>query len=351
MIKRLSQILALTVLLPGCAQAPQREDAAAARQDLATARLTVDDNEALARFDAAWSAYAATFDGQDLQFGCRPRRYRPPEGVQRLGAVVALHGFSACGQQFFQLAPLLAAQGFDVLVPMLPGHGSARGPDGEEDLADVPTGSNWASTYGGLAATINQVMAESPGERVLIGYSLGGALAINAAHRARGLYDRMLLVAPLIAIRGGGFVEGLGDYLGRVPGISNLRVKPGGAQKACEAWTEAGRAGFCNYRLKHVPAMIQLERQNREWSQEQPLGLPIQVILANDDVVVSNRAIEKLVEAQRAHGPVTKCVLAGEVPHEVMTPYENVGREMVWLDGFLTMATNFVSQATPKTCP
>lgn len=350
MIKPLHPILVLALLLSGCAQAPQREDIELARQELATARLAVDDADALRRFDEAWAAYSADFDGQDLQFGCRPRRYRPPAGVQRRGAVVALHGFSACGQQFFQLAPLLAAQGFDVLVPMLPGHGSARSPDGEENLVDVPTGANWATAYGGLAAAMNKVIAESPGERVLVGYSLGGALAINAAHRAPGLYDRMLLIAPLIAIRGGGFVEGLGDYLGRVPGVSNFRVKPGGAQKACEAWTEAGRAGFCDYRLKHVPAMIQLERQNREWSHDQPLSLPIQVILADDDVVVSNRAIERLVEAQRAHGPVGKCVLVGGVPHEVLTPYENVGREMVWLDQFLQAATGFVGEASITTC-
>jgi len=351
MIKPLLQILALTALLWGCAQPPQRENAEAARQDLATARPTVDDAQALARFDAAWARYEGGLRDKQLQFGCRPRRYRPPEGVQRRGAVVALHGFSACGQQFFQLGPLLAEQGLDVLVPMLPGHGNARGPDGEDDLSDVPTGTNWATTYGGLVAEMNRVLAESPGERVLVGYSLGGALAINAAHRARGVYDRMLLIAPLIAIRGGGFVEGLGDYLGRVPGFRSWRVKPPNFRKACQTWTEAGRAGFCDYRLEHVPAMIRLERQNREWSREQPLALPTQVILADEDKVVSNTAIEQLVEEQRAHGPVAACVLSGGVPHEILTPYENVGREMVWLDGFLEIAKDFAIDATLKTCP
>ena len=101
-----------------------------------------------AAFDAAWETYETETNGKGLQFGCQPRRYRPPPDVPRRGAVVAFHGFSACAQQFFQLAPLLATMGFDVLVPMLPGHGLLRAPDGTEQLDEVPTGANWAKAYG-----------------------------------------------------------------------------------------------------------------------------------------------------------------------------------------------------------
>jgi alpha-beta hydrolase superfamily lysophospholipase len=340
----------LCAALAGCANIPPEQPEPLPPRAAAPVRPDADDREAFARFDAAWAEYLATLAGADLQFGCRPRRYRPPPGMPRRGAVLALHGFSACGQQFFQLGPLLAEQGFDVLVPMLPGHGAPAGPDGEEDLSGVPTAENWTSSYGGLAAAMNRVMAESPGERVLVGYSLGGTVAINAAHRAPGVYDRMLLITPLIAIRGGGFIEGLGDLLGRTPGMNNWRVKPRNMQAECEAWTAAGRAGFCDYRLKHVSALVRLERQNRKWSEERPLSLPIQVILADDDKVVSNSAIERLVKEQRAHGPVAACVLNGGVPHEVLTPYENVGREMTWLDEFLRLATEFAVNDTRTSC-
>ncbi len=307
-------------------------------------------DEPLARFDAAWAGYTASVDKKKLQFGCRPRRYRPPADVPRRGAVLALHGFSACGQQFYQLAPALAAQGFDVLVPMLPGHGLVKKADGSENLSAVPRARDWAASYGGLAETMNNIMRQSPGERVIIGYSLGGTLAINAAHRKPELYDRMLLIAPLVAIKGGAFVEGLANFLGRVPGIRNWNVKPAGLQADCAAWSEAGRAGFCDYRLEHIPALVQLERQNRDWRSSRPLSLPIQVILADEDVIVSNAAIEDLVQQQREFGPVSACTLTGGVPHEILTPYENVGREMVWLPEFLEMAGRFVIEGEAKDC-
>ncbi len=303
-----------------------------------------------AAFDAAWETYETETNGKGLQFGCQPRRYRPPPDVPRRGAVVAFHGFSACAQQFFQLAPLLATMGFDVLVPMLPGHGLLRAPDGTEQLDEVPTGANWAKAYGGLAAEMNDIMARSPGERVMVGYSLGGAVALNAAFRAPELYDRMLLIAPLVQIRIPGYLEMLANTLGGVPLLRGLQVKPPDMEQDCADWTAAGRAGFCDYRLEHVPAMIRLERQNRAWQIDRPLSLPMQIIIADEDVVVSGEATKELVAMQSAHGEVTLCTLNGGVPHEILTPYENAGREMFWLPEFLPVAANFVVRGETSTC-
>lgn len=294
-------------------------------------------------FDARWNAYVEATTEEPLQPGCHPRRYRPPRNVERRGAIVAYHGFSACPQQYFQLGPLLATLGFDVLVPPLPGHGLPRASDGTEQLDDVPTSVNWAPAYGGLAAQMNDIMALSPGQRVIVGYSLGGTVAINGAFRAPDLYDRMVLIAPLIRIRMPAYLETLANSLGRVPGLRSMRVKPPDMEHDCNTWTEAGRAGFCDYRLEHVPAMIALERQNRQWNQQQPLRLPIGVILADDDRVVSNDATQELADIQRQHGTVTICMLTGGVPHEILTPYENVGREMFWLPKALEVATDLVS--------
>ena len=316
----------------------------------ATSQVNAGPADRLAGFDAAWEAYATETNGKGLQFGCQPRLYRPPPGVERLGAVVAYHGFSACPQQFFQLGPLLATMGFDVLVPMLPGHGLLPDGDGKEQLGEVPTGANWEDAYGGLAEQMNEIIALSPGQRVMVGYSLGGAVGINGAFRAPALYDRMLLIAPLIRIRIPGLLEGLANSLGRVPVIRRIRVKPPNMEQDCDDWTAAGRAGFCDYRLQHVPGMISLERQNRKWNKERPLTLPIQGILADEDVVVSTKATKKLATAQRAHGEVTLCMLTGGVPHEILTPYENAGREMFWLPEFLQVATAFVVRGETSAC-
>jgi alpha-beta hydrolase superfamily lysophospholipase len=308
------------------------------------------ENSSLGRFDAAWEAYETEINGKGLQFGCQPRRYRPPADVARRGVVVAFHGFSACPQQFFQLGPLLSIMGFDVLVPMLPGHGLARSPEGVEQLDEVPTNANWRAAYGGLAARMNDIAALSPGEHVMVGYSLGGALALNAGFRAPDLYDRMLLIAPLVRIRMPAYLEGLTIYLSRVPGLRSIELKPPDMEQDCDDWTASGRAGFCDYRLEHIPAMIELERQNRTWNAERPLTLPMQAILADADVVVSTEATKKLAEAQRAHGEVTVCMLTGGVPHEILTPYENADREMFWLPQFIEVASAFVARGETNTC-
>ena len=135
---------------------------------------------------------------------------------------MAFHGFSACPQQFFQLAPVLANLGFDVLVPMLPGHGLERRPDGQELLEDVPTAANWRDGYGALAARMNDIVALARGPRVAVGYSLGGAIALNAGFRAPALYDRMLLIAPLIRINMPEYLETMVNIMGRIPLILSL---------------------------------------------------------------------------------------------------------------------------------
>jgi alpha-beta hydrolase superfamily lysophospholipase len=52
-----------------------------------------------------------------------PRHYAPTK--RSSGVVVLFHGFSACPQQYDVLGPLIAAEGFDVLLPLTPGHGNA----------------------------------------------------------------------------------------------------------------------------------------------------------------------------------------------------------------------------------
>ena len=301
-------------------------------------------------FDTAWTEYADETNGKGLQFGCQPRRYQPPPGVERIGTVVAFHGFSACPQQYFQLGPLLATQGFDVLVPMLPGHGLKRLPDGQEQLDELPTSANWRKRYGGLAARMNDIAALAPGQRVIVGYSLGGTLALNAAFRAPELYDRMLLIAPLIRINVPAYLETVINVAGGTPVLRNWQPKPPSMEEDCDNWTASGRAGFCDYSLKYLPPLVKLERQNREWQRKTPLALPLFVILADNDVVVSNPAIREFVDLQSEHGSIELCELTGGVPHEILTPYENAGREMFWLPKFIQVASTFVTRGETSRC-
>lgn len=60
----------------------------------------------------AWNAFAAAqMSNYTLQPGCTPFRVASSPAEQYKGVVVLLHGFSACPQQFLDLAPLIAGQG------------------------------------------------------------------------------------------------------------------------------------------------------------------------------------------------------------------------------------------------
>jgi pimeloyl-ACP methyl ester carboxylesterase len=295
-------------------------------------------------FVTSWQEYADEINAQELSADCRPVLLRAATDVPRRGAVVMFHGFGGCPQQFFELGERTAARGFDVLLPLLPGHGAEQLPDGQDDLSRLPTAKDREDRYAGLARRMNAIMAQSPGTRVIVGFSLGGAISLNANLQAPDLYDRQLLLSPMLAIRGGAFVEGLVELLGRVPGIRNIVVKPASFRKECRDWQAAGRAGFCDYRLKHVVPLLDLEDMSREMLERSPLSTPLQIVAAGDEKYVSNNQIIQFSERQKEHGPISFCFMPADVPHEMLSQYENADRVMYWLPDLLDYAVNFIAR-------
>jgi dienelactone hydrolase len=278
----------------------------------------------------AWHAYVSTANAGPLQPGCAAA-FVPAQGPRR-GAVLAIHGFGGCPQQFEHLAPRLAVAGFDVLMPRLPGHGRPPGPGGAEDLDGLPTAADWQQRYDGFVATVGELLVRSPGERVLMGFSAGGALALRALARAPVPHDRLILLAPMIGIRGGAAVEALAWQLGRAPGIADLDVKHFGPRAQCEAWQAAGRGGFCGYEVEHAAGLVGLARAVRADWEARPLPVPTWVWLAGDEHYVSNPAARRFVLRQQELGAAIEVATLPAVPHEMLTAFENVGQEMDWLD-------------------
>jgi pimeloyl-ACP methyl ester carboxylesterase len=292
-------------------------------------------------FAAEWQKYADEINERPRQKGCRPRIVHVPTSVARRGAVVMFHGFGGCPQQLFELSKRVSSQGFDVLLPLSPGHGLKQ-KDGKDDLSRLPA-ADGDSRYAGLAQRMNQIMSYSPGARVVVGFSLGGAISLNANLQSMKLYDRQLLISPMLAIRGGAFVEGLAGFLGRVPGIQNIVVKPAGRRDECRDWQTAGRAGFCDYQIKHVVALLSLESLNQALYEQQTLKTPVQIVAAGDENYVSNDKITSFTDQQRANGPISLCFMPDDVPHEMLSVYENTGRDMYWLEGLLSNAVRFIA--------
>ncbi|MFW2405830.1 MAG: alpha/beta fold hydrolase [Gammaproteobacteria bacterium] len=299
-----------------------------------------------AHFAMAWQGYVEDTIATPRQPDCVPRMYAANPAVERRGAVVMFHGFGGCPQQFFEVAEIVSAAGFDVLLPLSPGHGMVPAADGTEDLSRVPDGATW-TRYAEFAARMNDIMAKSSGTKVVVGFSLGGAMALHAALRSPERYDRMLLLAPMLAIAGGGFVSGAVEVLGRTPGVREMTVKPFGIRDECKRWTEAGRAGFCDYRLDHTVALVEIGDRNDELLADTELPMRVQIIGAGDEKYVSNGKMDELANGEAERENISLCFLPEDVPHEMLTRYENVGREMYWLEGLLGRVAGFIAAGEP----
>lgn len=95
--------------------------------------------------------------------------------------VLALHGFSGCGDDFM---PMAAALGRAVIAPDLVGHG---GTDAPEDLEQY----RMETVVEHLEAVIEATLPE---RFVLLGYSMGGRTALHLAPRIAQRLEALILV-------------------------------------------------------------------------------------------------------------------------------------------------------------
>ncbi|OPZ13078.1 MAG: Thermostable monoacylglycerol lipase [candidate division BRC1 bacterium ADurb.BinA364] len=124
-----------------------------------------------------------------IVLGAEELELSPPVGVEPRGeACLLLHGFCGSPADFADLPEQLAARGFDVRVPRLPGHGTTP-----PDFAYQPDGAILAKTreeYRRLRQRFQTVH--------VIGFSMGGALAARLS--AEEDVARLVLAAPYFGV-------------------------------------------------------------------------------------------------------------------------------------------------------
>jgi alpha-beta hydrolase superfamily lysophospholipase len=295
-------------------------------------------------FDEAWAAYVLSTDPAELQPGCLPVRLDPDPTVAYRGTVVMLHGYSACPQQFAQVAELLSEAGWRVLLPVLPGHGHRYPVTDADDYSDLPTAHDWQQRWDALASQINGMMTLADGERVLAGYSLGGTTSLYVNFKAPDLYDRHLLLAP--------FFEPVIPWLTRsvlgvalyVPGVRQLKLSSP-TEISCLEKRAAGYAGICRFQVKHVGALIRIADAVWEESEVVHLDVPMQLIWTEGDRVVSNERIRDFIARQARGASLSSCHLGPDVPHQFLSKYDHPGRATPWMTAFERLAVGFIDTA------
>jgi len=140
----------------------------------------------------------STKDGAQLRWGHLPAKEPRAECVM-------VGGFAECIEKYFETIGDLAARGFSVWCLDWRGQGGSERP---RHLPSRPRPRRFDRDASELASfTEKLTTARRP--RLLVGHSMGGAVALLCLRRYPGLFDAAILSAPMLGIRTGGLPPAL----------------------------------------------------------------------------------------------------------------------------------------------
>jgi pimeloyl-ACP methyl ester carboxylesterase len=296
------------------------------------------------KWDLMRSLHPAT-----VQNLCEPARYSPPPGVAYRGVAILLHGFSSCPGQYENLAPKLAKAGYEVLVPLYPGHGripKAITPR-EDDVDSVPVS---PVPWVGFTEDINELASKFKGEKMLVGLSQGSNIALRAMQLAPDLYDRIYLMSPKLRNESA-FLHGLLRNSIKSFGVEEFILGRRTGWSECEkeeALPPHNRPGFCYMKIENAVAMIDFGGQvvsaaikgtTTGWKTR----TQVQFALSHSDDGTCNDAAREVLASLRKGGNQAKgCVMPKEIPHSMFSlrdrPYEKP-----WLPNLFQTVEDFLT--------
>jgi carboxylesterase len=147
------------------------------------------------------------------------------DGSSDIGVLVC-HGFTGSPHSMRPWAQHLAAQGWSVSLPLLPGHGT-HWKDANK--------TTWRDWYGTVEAAFTELKAKC-GKVFVVGLSMGGTLSLRLAQTQGPKVSGLVLVNPaVIMLRWDTkLLPVLGKVLTSVPAIGNDIAKPGIIEGAYE---------------------------------------------------------------------------------------------------------------------
>jgi len=140
------------------------------------------------------SGFLKTRDGAEVRFA----RWAPPPG--RKGTVCLFQGRAEFIEKYFETVRDLRSRGFAVATIDWRGQGLS-----ERTLRNSRKGyvRNFSDYIIDLETFINEVvLPDCPPPFFALGHSMGATILLTAAHRGHRWFDRMVLLAPMIALPG-----------------------------------------------------------------------------------------------------------------------------------------------------
>ncbi len=393
-VRRKSGFVALTMVSvlackTGGLRISASEDGAVDGNDF-IAKATAGSKDLLAKYNA----YQVQTDPGDEPTDCRTLIVPADPSVPFKGTAVFFHGFSACPNQFIELAHILAKKGVNAFAPLMPGQG--RAPVPVPSTGKTVAGKSLADYYGeylpeirsqgvkryeDFVHDVNQLVQSFNGDKMVMGLSVGGELATFAYLDQPGLYQRALLTSPFYGAPGkyetapikSTFVRTIKHALDRflyrfentvlvelAADMSIVGHRPMGWSDNCFVQNagepgKAARRGFCNFKLGNLAAVIgfgdEIFRRLRALPAAAPLP-QVQYIFSEFDTGAGTIQMRRAAAVQQlvsAPGQVNICAHPHEVGHSFFSRpdfYHSVA-DPYWLNGFLQMATDFLADGTP----
>ena len=244
------------------------------------------------------------------------------------GTIVMYHGFSAGTWQFEILARRAHAEGFNVYVPRLPGHG-LRDANGGEDVSGLPKGRSWRD-YETFADSTCQDVSGLAAPISVIGLSVGGAIALSAAEQHPEV-TRVVAYAPFLQAAGAAKIpinaEGVADWMtfgvaGNVLGL--LPVHWSRDQQLESASGE--RPGFTRFTMNNLYGVTLFGREIVANAASQ-LKAPVQFFTTAIDQAADEPTIRKVynLAGGAPRNSWYQYPASEKVPHAMIHPFEDQG--------------------------
>jgi esterase/lipase len=256
---------------------------------------------------------------------CRSRFFFHPQPTTKV--MLFFHGFTGGPYQFEAIGNMFFAAGYNVLIPLLPGHGQAGQWDRHRPTP-LPTDPQDYYTFG--QDWLQQ--AQALGEQVVVGgLSGGGTLAIWLAQMHSSIVYKAIAFAPYLS----------GKYI-----LSNLFIT---LSDSYYQWPgdPAQQMGYSSFRVAALRVFLDMGKVVSDRAAHPP-SAPVFIFSTEADTSVDNEVHLALCQDTLKHQPKSgyyRFPLSLDVPHSMMTigegnQWENVLNRMTkaYVESDLTWA-------------
>jgi lysophospholipase len=296
--------------------------------------------------DGAVAGFIETPDRVQLRYA----RFPAKPGTLK-GTVTLLQGRAEFIEKYFEVITELQERGFNVVAFDWRGQGGSGSQTGTLKRSNISSFSKYRIDLETVVSRIS--LADCPGPHYVLAHSTGCTIFLSATERLRTQISRAVLCAPFVGLSDFGrkermifrlaqFLAMIGFALAPVPGKGNGKAETFETNRQTqdrrrfERMVEIGKA---NPELEIGPptigwlaAAVRALTSFRELRFGPSVAVPVLMIAAGRDRIVSSRATEELSTRIRAAGFI-------EIPgaeHEILME-EDIYRDQFWaaFDAFI----------------